>query len=201
VFQTLLNWDKEWFLKIHNQWHNGYFDAITPLLRDTLFWIPLFFGLLLFAGQKLGWKVIFFVLLAIASVSLSDWFSSQFFKNVVMRLRPCNDPDLQVYIRNIIKRFPVSFSFTSSHAANHFSIMSFMVLYLKSYWGKMAYALYFFPVIVCYSQVYTGVHYPLDIMGGTIIGFVIGYTLHKVLKKYVLHNELGWRFLGSPSSS
>jgi undecaprenyl-diphosphatase len=65
-------------------------------------------------------------------------------------------------------------SFTSSHAANHFGLAMFMFLSLKKWLGWPRYLFFIWAFLVSYAQMYVGVHYPTDILGGAIIGLIIG---------------------------
>ena len=82
------------------------------------------------------------------------------------------------------------FSFTSSHAANHFGLAMFIFIT----WGitQQRYTKFFFvwAGIIAFAQIYVGVHYPLDIIGGAIIGLVSGFTMAKAYLKWAGPMEL-----------
>jgi membrane-associated phospholipid phosphatase len=69
---------------------------------------------------------------------------------------------------------PRSSSFTSSHAANHFGIAVFCFFTLRQLWGKYVYLFLLWAASICFTQVYVGVHYPLDVFCGGILGSAIG---------------------------
>jgi undecaprenyl-diphosphatase len=61
-----------------------------------------------------------------------------------------------------------------------------MFIYMT--WGvaQQRFTKYFFvwAGLIAFAQVYVGVHYPLDILGGTIIGLIAGYGMSKIYLKW-----------------
>jgi undecaprenyl-diphosphatase len=76
------------------------------------------------------------------------------------------------------------FSFTSSHAANHFGIAVFLVVTLQPLLKNYRYLFLIWAAIIAYAQVYVGVHFPLDIFVGAIIGIIVGYFNGKLFHKW-----------------
>jgi undecaprenyl-diphosphatase len=175
-WQILKGWDVQLFLKINREWTNPFLDNFLPLYRDMNFWIPFYLFLLVFVVMNYGWKSWTFIAALIITVAINDQMSSDFFKNFVNRQRPCQDEFLIHYARLLLSRCPSSQSFTSSHATNHFGIAMFLYVTLKNVWRKWSYLLFVWAATISYSQVYVGVHYPLDIIGGALVGCLIGYT-------------------------
>jgi undecaprenyl-diphosphatase len=68
----------------------------------------------------------------------------------------------------------MSGSFTSSHAANHFGLAMFSFLTLRPQIGKWAWLFFLWAAAIGYAQVYVGVHYPTDIIGGAVLGMLAG---------------------------
>ena len=176
--------DQTLFLKINQDGSNSFFDSWLPWIREAVMWAPLYLFIIIFVLYNFRWKGAAWVLALITTVALSDIVSSQILKDAVGRIRPCNDPFMQQYIRFIIKRCPSSFSFTSSHAANHFSLAMFIVTTGKQIIGPRIKLFFVWALMICYAQVYVGVHYPLDILGGTIVGITIGYSIGRIFNKH-----------------
>jgi undecaprenyl-diphosphatase len=113
-------------------------------------------------------------------VGLNDFISHNFIKELVARPRPCHTlPDLQ-HITNCSN----SFSFPSNHASNMFTVATVLSLCFKN----LAFLAYTFAILVCYSRVYLGVHYPFDVLGGALLGIgmgVLGYKLYKKFRKFL----------------
>ena len=176
--------DQKLFLIINHAFISPYTDKACLAFREPNTWIPLYIFMVTFAIWKFKSKSWIWILLFILTVTLSDQISSNFLKNYFNRIRPCGDPAFSQYVRLVLGRCPTSGSFTSSHAANHFSIAFFVIRTLKPYLLKWRYMFIIWACIVSYSQMYVGVHYPLDILGGTLLGLVIGYaTSQFYLKK------------------
>jgi membrane-associated phospholipid phosphatase len=176
-WQTLKTWDQTGLFHINQVWQNRYFDAILPWLRESALWLPLYFFFLSFVIINYGKKGVFWLLFFIATVSLSDQLSSNFLKNFIGRVRPCNDPFMLQFIDLRIERCPSSFSFTSSHATNHFAIAMFVHQTLKKVLDNKTRWMFLWAFVICYSQMYIGVHYPIDILGGMLVGiFFAGIT-------------------------
>jgi undecaprenyl-diphosphatase len=150
----------------------------------------LYIGLLIWLVYKIGWKTLKWLLFALINVGLTDQISSSVFKPFFHRLRPCNDPALLGKTRLLLDHCSGGFSFTSSHAANHFGLAMFIFIS----WGmtQERFTKFFFvwAGIIAFAQIYVGVHYPLDIIGGAIIGLVSGFGMAKAYLKWAGPMEL-----------
>ena len=184
IFQQIKDIDQALFYQINGVWHHPILDAVLPWTRHSNNWIPLYIGLLGWLFYQIGWKTLKWLLFALINVGLTDQISSSVFKPFFHRLRPCNDPALVGKTRLLLDQCAGGFSFTSSHAANHFGIAMFIFMT----WGviQKKYTRFFFvwAGVIAFAQIYVGVHYPLDIIGGTIIGLISGFTISKAYLKF-----------------
>ncbi|MBD0331792.1 MAG: phosphatase PAP2 family protein [Chitinophagaceae bacterium] len=185
----LLQADKQIFNIINNKWHNSIFDSIMPYLRNSIVWLPLYLFIVVFVifNFKNAW---WFVLFAIFTAIVTDFISSDIIKNVVFRFRPCRDPEMIDHIRFLVTRCPVSSGFTSSHAANHFGLATFLSITLFPFFNRWIYLFYLWAVIICYAQIYVGVHYPLDVIAGGFVGILAGLMTAKLFKNKVPNFDL-----------
>jgi undecaprenyl-diphosphatase len=174
IWWWLEKWDTILFVKINTVYTNSFGDSIFPWWRESITWVPLYFFLLLFVAINYKQKTFAWLLFFIITIALADQISSGFLKNFVGRVRPCNDLFLQLYIKLRLVRCPQSGSFTSSHAANHFAAAMYIWLTLKPVIKKWGWLFFVWAFTISYGQVYVGVHYPLDIVGGAILGCLIG---------------------------
>lgn len=173
--QQLINLDKTIFKLVNGQWTNSFFDWLMPWLRNSLVWLPLYLFLILFISINFKKRAVWILLFAIITVSLTDGISSHIFKPYFNRLRPCTDPDMSGMVRLLLSYRPGNGSFTSSHAANHFGIAMFLYAVLKNYFGRKMFLFFVWAASISYAQVYVGVHYPFDILGGALLGCLVGY--------------------------
>ena len=145
-----------------------------PMLRYSNNWVILYILLLYLCYRKLKLTTWLWLLFAIITITLSDVISSAVVKNIYNTLRPCQDNSLLIPVRMLLPRCPSSGGFTSSHATNHFAISIFFSSTLCAYY-KYTKWLYVWAACICYAQVYVGVHYPGDVLGGMLLGLSIGY--------------------------
>jgi undecaprenyl-diphosphatase len=184
LLTQLIAKDHALFSNINGKWTNPFFDSLMPWVRHSNNWIPLYVVLLSFLIYKWGknsWK---WLVLVGVNVTLTDQISSHLFKPYFHRLRPCADPELMQQARLLLDHCSGGFSFTSSHAANHFGIAVFLVVTLQPLLKNYRYLFLIWAAIIAYAQVYVGVHFPLDIFVGAIIGIIVGYFNGKLFHKW-----------------
>lgn len=183
LMEQLLTYDKQLFRVINYQWSNPFFDWLMPWLRNSEMWYPLYLLLVLIVlinYKKTGW---WWVLFAVSTVILTDFVSSNIIKNYIIRLRPCNEPAIASWVHVLVGYRPQSSSFTSSHATTHFGMAMFFYLTLKIHFNKWPALFFIWAFGISFAQVYVGVHYPVDITCGALIGILIGYLSGKSFNK------------------
>jgi undecaprenyl-diphosphatase len=116
-------------------------------------------------------------------VGVSDIVSSRIVKKNIQRIRPCNDSEISGKVKLLV-RCGSGYSFTSSHASNHFAaaIFLFFTYFYKD--NKIKWALIAWAASIGFGQIYVGVHYPFDVLCGAILGSAIGYLGYRIVKKY-----------------
>ncbi|MBX3256131.1 MAG: phosphatase PAP2 family protein [Chitinophagaceae bacterium] len=181
---SIIRYDIALFTKINGVWHNSFLDWLCPLLRNQFFWSPLYLFLLVFMLLNFGRRGFYWILFFLATFAMADMLSSSVIKPMAGRLRPCNNPLLADTIRSLVS-CGTGKSFTSSHAANHFALGMFSFrtfLFAPLFWR---WSFLFWAFIISYSQVYVGVHFPLDITCGAILGCLIGGATSKLFNSRV----------------
>lgn len=118
----------------------------------------------------------------ILTVVLADQISSSVIKPFFNRLRPCNDPDLIETVRLLVNCGGGK-SFTSSHATNHFAVATFLGCISSAYNRVIAGLLLLWAAAISYGQVYVGVHFPIDIIFGAVLGIFLGAAVYRLLVK------------------
>lgn len=179
MLEQLIQYDKELFLLLNNLGSNTW-DDFWMFMTSKYSSIPLYLLLLFLLYRQLGLKktglVIIFVALTIACTNgLAD-----FFKYGVQRLRPCYDTDLDGLVRLVKSSCGGKFSYFSAHASNTMGVAFFFTLLLKSKNGWVGILLISWAFIVAYSRIYIGVHFPLDVISGMVIGAFFGWVFVKL---------------------
>lgn len=189
-WETIKLWDQTGLFHVNQVWSNKLFDVVMPWLRESAFWLPLYLFFIVFVLINFGKRGAIWIVAFLLTVTICDQLSG-FFKHWIQRPRPCNDPFMAQYIMLRLEYCSTSFSFTSSHAANHFGVAAFLHFTLKNVAGLKTAWLFLWAFIICYAQMYVGIHYPLDILGGTVIGLSTGWLTSNVFnRRFGLHYPL-----------
>lgn len=182
MLDSLLHIDRELFFWINNDLHTPMGDMIFPWFREKLFWTPLYVLLAGFLLYRYKIRGLWVMLLAVLVIILCDQISSSVIKPLVGRLRPCNNPSIQDQVKLLV-HCGSGKSFTSSHATNHFGIAVFLGTILWRDYKGFLIALLPWAALVSISQVYVGVHYPVDITGGALLGSGIGILVYLLARR------------------
>ena len=183
--------DTQLFMLINGS-HNAFFDPIMFWLSDKLFWIPMYLLIVFLMVRRYKMRGVLMLLFVGLTIALCDQTASGLLKNTVQRLRPSHEPSLAGLIY-LSKAGPGGlYGFASSHAANVFGLATFLYFVLDSKFRYLKYWLFFWASLVAYSRIYNGVHYPGDVLAGSIIGITFGYLLAKTYFRtddYLLKKE------------
>lgn len=161
------------FFFINRGLQNRFFDIIMPFVTDKAYLLMLpFVGWFFYTNRK---KAIIASILALASFALSDW-SSDILKHIFERQRPCNVLDGV----HLLVGCSGSYSMPSNHAVN---VFAFIVPFLIFFRNKIKYAFVIIAILVSFSRVYVGVHYPSDVFAGGFLGLAMAISLTCLYKK------------------
>lgn len=161
-------------------------DPFMILISSKWIWIPLYIFIIYKIYQKFP-EQIFKILLSIGVlIFLADFGSVHLFKEVFERLRPCHVLD---GIR-IVDGCGGQYGFISSHASNSFAIAFFISLLFRK---KIIFILLFsWAVLIGFSRIYLGVHYPFDILGGMFWGLFVSLLTYLIFKMKLLNLDKIW---------
>jgi len=185
----LLQIDSRIFLAI-NGWHSETWDGIMWWISGKTTWWPFYLLILGILGWKNKWHLVFLVLFIVGVITLTDQTSVHLFKNVFQRLRPCHEPSLEGLVHLVNNKCGGRFGFISSHAANSFGIAVLVSLWLRN----RAYiaVMLVWALLIAYSRVYLGVHYPGDVLGGAIWGAGCGWLIFYLYNRAQLKIPQRW---------
>ena len=193
MLEQLLHIDTEILLAI-NGWHAPWADTLMWIISAKTTWIPLYLllvGLLIWryrqpSNNATKWlkKVpvcVVIIVAIVAAVGLSDFIASGILKDLLARPRPTRVPELEGVLHLVNGYRSGQYGFVSSHAAN---TMACGLLFSLIWRNKIAtVGLMLWVAVNCYSKMYLGVHYPLDILGGLIVGALMAVVAYQVLLK------------------
>lgn len=167
MLEFLNNIDTKLFLFLNGA-HSGFWDAVMWQVSGRAQWIPLYVFILGLLIYRFRLKALWITIGTIVMIALIDQASVHLFKNVFERLRPCHEPGLEGLVYIVRDSCGGRYGFVSSHAANTFGLTVFTGRFIRNrwYWAGMA----CWVLLVGYSRIYLGVHYPGDILGGMALG-------------------------------
>lgn len=191
MLEKLIHIDTQILLAI-NGWHAPWADTLMWIISAKTTWIPLYLllvGLLVWRYRKpamtsVKWLqkvpacVVMIVMIGLA-VGAADFIASGILKDLVARPRPTRVPELEGVLHLVNGYRSGQYGFVSSHAAN---TMACGLLFSLIWRNKIAtVGLMLWVAMNCYSRIYLGVHYPLDILGGLMVGVLMAVVAYQVL--------------------
>ena len=186
--ENILKLDRELFLMI-NSLHAEWLNSLMLFLSGQIIWAPFLLVILYFAFIQTSKKQFYLFLLFVGmTIIASDVTSSYLMKNIFQRLRPCRLEELKPFIHQFGQKCGGKYGFVSSHAANSFAIITFSTFTLTvrtKFFGFF----WILPCLVAYSRIYTGVHYPGDVVMGSIVGILYGLLMAVFYKNSSLRGQ------------
>ena len=188
-WQNIHQMDQQISLTI-NSWNSAFSDPIWAFLSMKLVWIPLYAAILALIIWKLGWKKGgILVIGTVLTIVFCDQFAN-LIKHSVARIRPLHDEFMVSNGLNILE-LGGGYSFFSAHAANSFGLAAVTWIGLKR--GHLpkdmkivkwyGWFMFTWAALVAISRIFVGKHYLGDVIVGTLVGLIIGYTLGVIASK------------------
>ena len=181
-------------------------DRLMLTVSGTAMWLPLYALILWLVWRRSGWRgVIVFTVLMIAALALADMVSGMFKSNGVLggllpgfepRWRPMFTPSLEGLeiapdslralrmagtpgdwtVHVPVEAVSGRYGTVSAHAA---TIVARTVLSAAAIRRRWFTALMLFcTVLICYSRIYLGKHFPMDLVWGTLVGAALGWAAY-----------------------
>ena len=183
MLESILQFDTDLFLFL-NEINSPFWDTIMYWISHKFFWIPFYCFLVFLLYKKYGLqKAIVLTLLIIATFALCNTLSVEAFKNVFHRLRPCHNEEIAGMIHLVNDHCGGQWGFVSSHATNVFGLATITTFFLSKKIKYFGVLIFFWAALVSYSRIYLGVHYPLDLTCGALLGVSIGSIVFFLAQK------------------
>jgi membrane-associated phospholipid phosphatase len=182
--------DVSLMLRINREWVNPWLDHLLPTLSSFAAWLPLLLLAAAFCVWRGGFHTRAFVICLVLAVLCNEGLVSGPLKKIVGRVRP-SDTLQEVMKRTLPQTTPEilalfqlpelvpgnpaapgtrGHSFPSSHTSNLFAAAAVACRFLRRHglWFVLLAAL------VGWSRIYCGVHWPSDVLGSAILGWITG---------------------------
>ena len=183
MLEALQSLDRNLLLAI-NRAHTPALDAVMVFASNRNVWFPAYLGLAIWLIYVFRHRAWFLLPLIFAAVGLADSITSRLFKPYFGRLRPCHDPKLMALL-HLPDGCGGQFGFLSSHAANSVALAVFLAFTLPAgRYRALKTSVFLWAILLSYSRLYLGAHFPADVLGGALIGAVLGWGAARLYQRW-----------------
>ena len=179
MIEQILQWDTDLFIFL-NSLGTKTWDPFWLAYTSKFTWIPFYAVLLYLIFKQMHLKAFLTTIVVVALMILITDQTTNLFKNGFLRLRPCHLAELIDGMRLVKGRCGGQYGFFSGHASNTMSAAIFIGLTLKKRFKYLLYIMIVWAILMAYSRIYIGVHYPLDVLLGMLFGVLTGILFYKL---------------------
>lgn len=179
MIDQILQLDTDVFIYL-NSLGTTTWDPFWMAYTSKFNWIPFYALLLYLMFRQMRLKAVLITLLAVALMILVTDQVTNLFKSGFQRLRPCHLAELIDGMRLVKSSCGGQYGFFSGHASNTMAAAIFIGLTLKKRFKYLIYLLIVWAILMGYSRIYIGVHYPLDVVLGMLFGVLTGALFYKL---------------------
>ena len=179
MLDQLIEFDRSLLLYLNNLGTPSW-DGFWLVVTSKLTFIPLYLVLIYLIAKRFTVKEIVILVLTIAGMILFTDQITNLFKFTFERLRPCAQEGVLEHIR---QGECWGYGFFSGHSSNSMATAIFTGLMLRPVYKNLIYYMIVWSIVVAYSRIYLGLHYPLDIVCGLAFGVLSGYLFYTVFKR------------------
>jgi undecaprenyl-diphosphatase len=182
--------DQQILFLINHDWAHRGLDRLMAVMSSFDFWLPLLCAVTLVAAIWGGFRMRVMLLMAGLAIAITDGLVVRTLKDLVGRSRPheilegvrtldlaAAAPRLLALTKPLREEYsgarirpPRGKSFPSAHAANNFAVATVCAVFFRR-WGWL---LFLPAILVAYSRIYVGSHWPLDVLVSCLLGLGIG---------------------------
>jgi undecaprenyl-diphosphatase len=184
MLRKLEDLDTRLFLLL-NEKHDALFDLIMYWASNQYVWIPLYLWLIFLFYRSFGKGVLYYLFWIVLLEVTSDQLSSHLIKNWACRPRPSHVASLIPYIHLSAAGPGGEYGFVSGHACNAFALAIFLIITLPRDFNRLKWLMIGWALLVSYSRIYNGVHYPGDVLGGVLLGSLLGWATGRLFGMFV----------------
>jgi undecaprenyl-diphosphatase len=186
MIESITALDTDLFLFL-NGIHNSFFDTIMYWVSHKFFWIPFYIFLIYLLFRHYGLKTAgILTAIILVTFTLTNTLSVEAFKNVFERPRPCHNELISSQVHLIDNHCGGKWGFVSSHASNVFGLAMLIFILLRKKIKRIGFWIFFWAAAVSYSRIYLGVHYPLDLVCGALLGILVALIAYGLAKQFGL---------------
>ena len=175
-FDALVRFDGQLFLQL-NGLHTPWWDTAMLFFTRKESWLPLYLILIWLIVRNYGARSWYILVFLVIGLVVSDQ-GTGILKELVERPRPGYDPSVSS-LTHIVLRKGGEFGFPSSHASNTFFVMVFTGLLFRN--RLTLFSLFVWMLLVSFSRIYVGAHFPLDLAGGWLFGGLAGWGFYRLM--------------------
>lgn len=195
MLETFDQIDRELFYVL-NGFHNPWLDVMMWYISKMEIWLPVY-ALMIYSLYR-KYRVAAFVLAMLCVVFLlfiTDFTAVHLIKNTVMRLRPSQNPETMDRVNLVMDEMGVyyrggQFGFFSNHASNFFGIVTFYLMSTRPISRWIVGSFYCWAMLIGYSRIYLGVHYPGDVLAGALFGVMAGWLVARLFASLITKFKL-----------
>lgn len=173
------DWDKDLFLYLNSKnspWLDPVMYAISTYTSWALIFVVVMF-IMIYKDKYWGKRAAAFLAIGLATNSIVN----NIIKVIIVRPRPGHTDSISDMV-HLLGSNDLSYSFFSAHSSNSICLALFVTLYFRHrYYGVVIFA---WAVVVAYSRIYVGRHFPLDVICGILFGFITGSLSYWLYKRY-----------------